>query len=350
MAIVAPDLGIDLGTSNTLVHVRKKGIQLNEPTLLIVAGNQRRTIKAIGQDALQLVGRTTGGDVAVRPLQDGMVKDFELTEAILRYFIRKAIGVSHLLKPRIYITVPSRVSPVEKRVIREAASSAGARRTAIHLIDKPFASAFGSGLPVFAPEGSMVVDVGGGTTEVAIISLGNIVTCGSVQCGGDAMDMAIVNHMQNAHHLLIGIPTAENIKISIGSAYDMAEPMTMEVKGHDMAQHGNRLPRAVTITSEEIRQALEKPVTSIVQVIRKTIDSCLPELAARLIDNGITMAGGGSILRGLDKLISEETGLAVTTGKDPLKAVVNGTGLMLEHANKLFSQPPNSMIGRGSRV
>ena len=341
------DVGIDLGTMNTLVYVKDRGIVLDEPSVVAINADTNK-VRAVGAEAKGMIGLTPENIRVVRPMKDGVIADAEVTDEMLRIFIRKATGRLKVMRPRVLIAVPSGITEVGIRAVRESAFSAGAR--SVQLVEEPLAAAVGVGLPVNEPDANMIIDIGGGTTEVAIISLGNIVTSGSVQCGGDAMDFAIVSHMQNAHRLLIGEPTAEAIKINLGSAYDMSEPMTMEVKGHDMAQHGNRLPRAVTITSEEIRQALERPVTSIVQVIRKTIDSCLPELAARLIDNGITMSGGGSMLRGLDKLISEETGLAVSIGKDPLKAVVNGTGLMLEHANKLFSQPPNSMIGRGTRI
>ena len=332
MAIVAPDLGIDLGTSNTLVHVRKKGIQLNEPTLLIVAGNQRRTIKAIGQDALQLVGRTTGGDVAVRPLQDGMVKDFELTEAILRYFIRKAIGVSHLLKPRIYITVPSRVSPVEKRVIREAASSAGARRTAIHLIDKPFASAFGSGLPVFAPEGSMVVDVGGGTTEVAVISLGGIVVARSIPMAGITMDSVIVDFIKHDHNRLIGDRMAEDIKIDWGSALPVKEERKVVVRGRDSI---TGLPQTVEISSLRIYEALHGPCLKILDTIREVLDKTPPELCGDILRKGIYLVGGGAQLYGLDRFLASELNLPVTLARDPMLCAAVGVGHMSNNADLL---------------
>ncbi len=332
MAIIAPDIGIDMGTSNTLVHVRKKGIQINEPTLLIVAGDQRRTIKAIGQDALQLVGRTTGGDVAVRPLQDGTVKDFELTEAILRYFIRKAIGVSHLLKPRVYVTVPSRVSPVEKRVIREAATSAGARKNAIHLIDKPFASAFGSGLPVFAPEGSMVVDVGGGTTEVAVISLGGIVLSRSIPMAGIMMDSVIVDFIKHDHNMLIGDRMAEDIKIDWGSALPVKEERKVMVRGRDLI---TGLPQTAEISSLRIYEALHGPCLKILDTIREVLDKTPPELCGDILRKGIYLVGGGAQLYGLDRFLASELNLPVTLAKYPMLSAATGVGHMADNSDLL---------------
>ncbi len=341
------DIGIDLGTMNTLIYVKNKGIVLDEPSVVAINADSNK-VRAVGSEAKAMIEITPENIRVVRPMRDGVIADAEVTDEMLRIFIRKATGKMKVMRPRVLIAVPSGITEVGLRAVRESALSAGARK--VQLVQEPFAAAIGSGLPVNDPDGNMIIDIGGGTTEVALICLGSIVVCSSVQCAGDAMDLAIVNHMQNVHHLLIGDPTAERIKIAIGSAYPLDEPMTMEVKGLDMAQHGNRLPRAVVINSEEIRQALERPISQIIQTVRHTIDASPPELSARLIDNGITLAGGGSQLRGLDKLISEETGLAVRVGKDPLKAVVNGTGLMLEHANQLFSQPTSSLIGKGKRV
>jgi rod shape-determining protein MreB len=332
MAIIAPDIGIDLGTSNTLVHVRRKGIQINEPTLLIVSGNERRTIKAIGQDALSLVGRTTGGDVAVRPLQDGTVKDFDLTEAILRYFIRKAIGVSHLIKPRLYITVPSRISPVEKRVIREAAASAGVRKNAIHLIDKPFASAYGSGLPVFSPEGSMVVDVGGGTTEVAVIALGGIVLSRSIPTAGIKMDAVIVDFIKHDHNMLIGDRMAEDIKIDWGSALPNKEERKVVVRGRDLI---TGLPQTAEISSNRFYEALHGPCLMILDTIREILDKTPPELCGDILRKGIYLVGGGAQLYSLDRFLASELNLPVTLARDPMLTAAVGVGNMAENAEIL---------------
>lgn len=332
MAIIAPDIGIDLGTSNTLVHVRRRGIQINEPTLLVVSGHEKRTIKAIGQDALALVGRTSAGDVAVRPLQDGTVKDFDLTEAILRYFIRKAIGVSHLVKPRMYITVPSRISPVEKRVIREAAASAGARKNAIHLIDKPFASAFGSGLPVFAPEGSMVVDVGGGTTEVAVVSLGGIVLSRSIPTAGIMMDSVIVDFIKHDHNMLIGDRMAEDIKIDWGSALPVKEERRVVVRGRDLI---TGLPQTAEISSLRIYEALHGPCLKILDTIREVLDKTPPELCGDILRKGIYLVGGGAQLYGLDRFLASELNLPVTLAKDPMLSAASGVGQMADNSDLL---------------
>jgi rod shape-determining protein MreB len=332
MAIIAPDIGIDLGTSNTLVYVRKRGIQINEPTLLVVSGSERRTIKAIGQDALALVGRTSAGDVAVRPLQDGTVKDFDLTEAILRYFIRKAIGVSHLVKPRVYITVPSRISPVEKRVIREAAISAGARKNAIHLIDKPFASAFGSGLPVFAPEGSMVVDIGGGTTEVAVIALGGIVLSRSIPFGGIRMDSVIVEFIKHDYNMLIGDRMAEDIKIDWGSALPGIEDRKVVVRGRDLI---TGLPQTAEIFSSRFYHALHGPCLKILDTIREILDKTPPELCSDILRKGIYLVGGGAQLYGFDRFLASELNLPVTLARDPMLTAVNGVGAMAERSDVL---------------
>lgn len=332
MAIIAPDIGIDLGTSNTLVHVRKRGIQINEPTLLVVSGTEKRTIKAIGQDALALVGRTSVGSIAVRPLQDGTVKDFDLTEAVLRYFIRKSIGVSHLVKPRMYITVPSRISPVEKRVIREAAISAGARKNAIHLIDKPFASAFGSGLPVFAPEGSMVVDIGGGTTEVAVIALGGIVLSRSIPSGGIKMDSVIVEFIKHDHNMLIGDRMAEDIKIDWGSALPSSDERKVVVRGRDLI---TGLPQTAEIASSRFYQALQGPCLKILDTIREILDKTPPELCSDIFRKGIYLVGGGAQLYGLDRFLASELGLPVTLARDPMLTAVNGVGTMAERSDLL---------------
>ena len=332
MAIIAPDIGIDLGTSNTLVHVRRRGIQINEPTLLVVSGTEKRTIKAIGQDALALVGRTSVGDIAVRPLQDGTVKDFDLAEAVLRYFIRKSIGVSHLVKPRMFITVPSRISPVERRVIKEAAISAGGRKNAIYLIDKPFASAFGSGLPVSSPVGSMVVDIGGGTTEVAVIALNGIVLSRSIPAGGINMDSVIVEFIKHDHNMLIGDRMAEDIKIDWGSALPSADDRKVVVRGRDLI---TGLPQTAEISSSRFYQALQGPCLKILETIRETLDKTPPELCGDILRKGIYLVGGGAQLYGLDRFLASELGLPVTLARDPMLTAVNGVGTMTERPETL---------------
>ena len=332
MAVIAPDLGIDLGTSNTLVYVRRKGIVINEPTLLIVSGSARRTIKSIGQDAKVLVGRTTGGDVAVRPLQDGTIKEYDMTESILRYFIRKAIGVSHLVRPRAFITVPCRISAVEKRVVREAALAAGIRRNAIHLIEKPFASAFGSGLPVFQPEGSMVVDIGGGTTEVAIISIGGIVASKSIMTGGIKMDEAVINYIKHNFNMLIGDRMAEDIKTDWGSALPMKEDRRVMIRGRDLI---TGLPQTAEMSASKIYEALHAPCRQILQAIRDVLDKAPPELAGDILRKGIYLMGGGSLLYGIDRYLANELGLPVLLAKDAMLCAAAGVGNLAENANLL---------------
>lgn len=339
MAIIAPDLGIDLGTSNTLVYVKGKGVVINEPTLLIVSGTGRRSIKSIGQDAKVLVGRTSGGDVAVRPLQDGTIKEYDMTESILRYFIRKAIGVSHLMKPRAFITIPCRISAVEKRVVREAALAAGIRRNAIHLIEKPFASAFGSGLPVFQPEGSMVVDIGGGTTEVAIISIGGIVASKSVLTGGIKMDEAIINYIKHDYNMLIGDRMAEDVKIDWGSALPIKEDRKVMIRGRDII---TGLPQTAEITSTKIYEALSGPCKLILKAIREVLDKAPPELAGDIMRKGIFLMGGGSQLYGVDRYLASELGLPTMLAKDPMLCAAVGVGHLAENSNLL------PRIGRSS--
>ncbi|NLZ89266.1 MAG: rod shape-determining protein [Clostridiales bacterium] len=332
MAIIAPDLGIDLGTSNTLVFVRKKGILINEPTLLVVSGGARRTIKAIGQDARVLVGRTTGGDVAVRPLQDGTIKEYDMTESILRYFIRKAIGVSHLVKPRAFITIPCRISAVEKRVIREASIAAGIRRNAVHLIEKPFASAYGSGLNVFEPEGNMVVDIGGGTTEVALISIGGVVGSKSISTGGIRMDEAIVEYIKHDYNMLIGDQKAEDVKIDWGSALPFKEERKVLIRGRDII---TGLPQTAEITTTRIYEALQAPCRQILKAIRDVLDKAPPELAGDILRKGIYLMGGGAQLYGLDVFLATELGLPVTIAKDPMLCAAIGVGNLAENASLL---------------
>lgn len=332
MPIIAPDIGIDLGTSNTLVYVSRKGILINEPTLLIVSGGSKRTLRAIGADARALVGRTTGGDVAVRPLRDGTVKEYEMTETILRYFVRKAIGVSQLIKPRVFITVPCHISPVERRVVREAALNAGARKNAVHLIDKPFASAYGSGLPVFQPEGSMVVDIGGGTTEVAIISIGGIVCSRSIKVGGIKMDEAIIEFIRHDYNMLIGDRMAEDLKTDWGSALPVKEDRKVMIRGRDLI---TGLPQTAEITSSKIYDALQGPLNKILQAITSVLEKAPPELAGDVLRKGIYLMGGGSQLYGIEHYLASELGLPVILAKDPMICAVNGVGNLAENAELL---------------
>ena len=323
------DIGIDLGTANTLVYVKDRGIVLREPSVVAIQQGSNRVL-AVGEEAKRMLGRTPGNIVAIRPMKAGVIADFEVTEAMLRYFIRKAHNRKWVVRPRIIISVPSGITEVEKRAVKDSASHAGARE--VYLIEEPMAAAIGVGLPVQEPAGNMIVDMGGGTTEVAIISLAGIVLSRSVRVGGDEMDEAIVQYLKRVYNLMIGERTAEEIKITIGSAYPLGEEMSTEVKGRDLVAG---LPKTLTITSEEIREALQEPVSAIVEAIRITLERCPPELSSDLVDRGIVLAGGTSQLRGMDKLIAEQTGLPVHVAEDPLSAVAEGTGVVLHELNFL---------------
>jgi rod shape-determining protein MreB and related proteins len=323
------DIGIDLGTANTLVYVKDRGIVLREPSVVAIQQGTSRVL-AVGEEAKRMLGRTPGNIIAIRPMKAGVIADFEVTEAMLRYFIRKAHNRKWVVRPRIIISVPSGITEVEKRAVKDSATHAGARE--VYLIEEPMAAAIGVGLPVQEPAGNMIVDMGGGTTEVAIISLAGIVLSRSVRVGGDEMDEAIVQYMKRVYNLMIGERTAEEIKITIGSGYPLGEEMSMEVKGRDLVAG---LPKTLTITSEEIREALQEPVSAIVEAIRITLERCPPELSSDLVDRGIVLAGGTSQLRGLDKLIAEQTGLPVHVAEDPLSAVAEGTGVVLHELNFL---------------
>lgn len=323
------DIGIDLGTANTLVYVKDRGIVLREPSVVAIQQGSNRVL-AVGEEAKRMLGRTPGNIVAIRPMKAGVIADFEVTEAMLRYFIRKAHNRKWVVRPRIIISVPSGITEVEKRAVKDSATHAGARE--VYLIEEPMAAAIGVGLPVQEPAGNMIVDMGGGTTEVAIISLAGIVLSRSVRVGGDEMDEAIVQYLKRVYNLMIGERTAEEIKITIGSAYPLGEEMSTEVKGRDLVAG---LPKTLTITSEEIREALQEPVSAIVEAIRITLERCPPELSSDLVDRGIVLAGGTSQLRGLDKLIAEQTGLPVHVAEDPLSAVAEGTGVVLHELNFL---------------
>jgi rod shape-determining protein MreB len=323
------DIGIDLGTANTLVYVKDRGIMLREPSVVAIQQGTHRVL-AVGEEAKRMLGRTPGNIVAIRPMKAGVIADFEVTEAMLRYFIRKAHNRKWIVRPRIIISVPSGITEVEKRAVRDSAEAAGARE--VYLIEEPMAAAIGVGLPVQEPAGNMIVDMGGGTTEVAIISLAGIVISRSVRVGGDEMDEAIVQYLKRVYNLMIGERTAEEIKIAIGSAYPLGEEMSYEVKGRDLVAG---LPKTLTITSDEVREALQEPVSAIIEAIRITLERCPPELSSDLVDRGIVLAGGTSQLRGLDKLIAEHTGLPVHVAEDPLVAVAEGTGVVLHELNFL---------------
>ena len=317
------DLGIDLGTANSLVYVKDRGIVLREPSVVAIQTGTNRVL-AVGEEAKRMLGRTPGNITAIRPMKDGVIADFEITEAMLRYFIRKVQNNRIMVRPRIIISVPSGITEVEKRAVKDSATHAGARE--VYLIEEPMAAAIGVGLPVQEPAGNMIVDIGGGTTEVALISLAGIVLCRSVRVGGDEMDEAIIQYMKRVYNLMIGERSAEQIKISVGSAYPLPEETSMEVKGRDLVAG---LPKTLTLTSEEVREALHEPIMTIIEAIRFTLERCPPELAADLVDRGIVLTGGGALLRGIDKLVAEQTGLPVHVADDPLSAVAEGTGMVL---------------------
>jgi rod shape-determining protein MreB len=324
------DMGIDLGTANTLVYVKGKGIVLCEPSVVAIQQGKNNVL-AVGEEAKNMLGKTPGTITAIRPLKDGVIADFEVTECMLRYFITKVHNRRFGIAPRVVIGVPSGITAVEIRAVKDSAEHAGAR-TPVHLIEEPMAAAIGVGLPIQEPAGNMIVDIGGGTSEVAIISLSGIVYCKSVRVGGDEFDEAIIQYLKRAYNLMIGERTAEKIKIQIGSAYPLKEELTIEVKGRDLVAG---LPKTITINSEEVREALMEPISTIVDAVRITLERCPPELAADLVDRGIVMAGGGALLRGIDKLLSEETGLPVHIAEDPLSAVAMGTGKVLDHLDLL---------------
>lgn len=317
------DIGIDLGTANSLVYVKDRGIVLREPSVVAIQTGTNRVL-AVGNEAKRMLGRTPGNITAIRPMKDGVIADFEITEAMLRYFIRKVQSNRMMIRPRIIISVPSGITEVEKRAVKDSATHAGARE--VYLIEEPMAAAIGVGLPVQEPAGNMIVDIGGGTTEVALISLAGIVFSRSVRVGGDEMDEAIIQYMKRVYNLMIGERTAEQIKISIGSAYPLPEETSMEVKGRDLVAG---LPKTMTLTTEEVREALHEPISTIVEAVRFTLERSPPELSADLVDRGMVLAGGGALLRGIDKLIAEQTGLPVHVADDPLSAVAEGTGMVL---------------------
>ena len=323
------DLAIDLGTATTLIYVKGKGIVSCEPSVVAVQRDSKKVL-AVGREAKEMLGRTPGNIQAVRPLRDGVIADFEITEAMLRYFIARAHNRRTLVKPRIIICVPFGITEVEKRAVKESAEGAGARE--VYLIEEPMAAAIGAGLPITEPSGNMVVDIGGGTTEVAVISLAGIVYSQSVRVGGDKMDESIMAYMKRKYNMAIGEQTAERIKITIGNAYPLEQQLTMEVKGRDMVAG---IPKTVVVNSDEIRDALQEPTNAIVEAVLIALERTPPELAADIVDKGIVLTGGGSLLKNLDVLLREETGLPVMVCDDPISAVVLGSGKALDHLELL---------------
>ena len=332
LGLFSNELAIDLGTANTCVYVKGKGIVLNEPSVVAVRKDVKGGSKvlAVGREAKMMLGRTPGNIVAIRPMKDGVIADFEITEAMLRHFIRKVHNRTTLVRPRIIVAVPSGITQVEKRAVRESAESAGARE--VFLIEEPMAAAIGAELPITEPTSNMVVDIGGGTTEVAVISLAGIVYSKSVRVGGDKMDEAILQHIKRKYNLLIGLSTAEIIKTTIGNAYPSDTLETIEVKGRDLV---TGIPKILTIDSDEVRKSITEQVESIVETVRIALEQTPPELAADIVDKGIVLAGGGSLLKNLDILVREETKLPITVTKDPLTTVVLGSGRALDNINML---------------
>lgn len=319
------DLAIDLGTANTLVYLRGKGIVCNEPSVVVYKRDDKRII-AVGAEAKRMLGKTPQNVVAIRPVKEGVIADFDATGEMLKYFIKKVHDRKTFIAPRIVIGVPSGITQVEQRAVKDAAQASGARE--VYLIEEPMAAAVGVGLPVSEPSGNIIVDIGGGTTDVAVISLGGIVYSKAVRVAGDKMDEAIISYLKRKYNVLVGERTAEQIKIEIGSAFKMdSQQRTMEIKGRDLL---SGVPKSVVVTEDEIREALKEPVSFIVDTVKTTLENTPPELAADIVDRGIVLAGGGALLRGLDRLISEETGVPVIVADDPLTAVVRGAGKMLD--------------------
>ena len=323
------DIGIDLGTANTLVYLRGKGIIMREPSVVAV-DTKTDEVRSVGHEAKAVIGRTPGSIMAVRPLKDGVIADFDITANMLARFIKKVCGNSMFFRPRVVICIPSGVTEVERRAVKEASLKAGARQ--VRVIEEPMAAAIGAGLPISEPSGSMVVDIGGGTSEVAVISLGGIVAARSVRVGGDEFDQAIIAYIKRKYNLLIGERTAEQIKIEIGSAYELEEEKEMEIKGRNLV---DGLPKNITVHSEEIRDALAESLQKVVDAIKETLERTPPELSADIIDHGIMLTGGGALLRGLDELVHRETGIDVHVAETPLDCVAAGTGAVLDHIDLL---------------
>lgn len=329
LGMFSSDMGIDLGTASTLVYLKGEGIVLCEPSVVAIEAGTNNVL-AVGEEAKRMLGRTPGNIIAIRPMRDGVIADFEITESMLRYFIKKVHNSRRLVRPRVVIAVPSGITEVEKRAVKDSALHAGARE--VFMLEEPVAASIGVGLPIQEPSGNMVIDIGGGTTEMAVISLAGVVFSKSIRIGGDEMDDAIINYLKRTYNLMIGERTAEEIKIRIGSGYPLEEELTMEVRGRDLVAG---LPKMITVTSEEIREALAEPIAQIIEAVRITLERTPPELSADLIEKGLIMAGGGCLLRGIDKLIAEETGLPVHLADDPLTAVALGTGKVLSELKYL---------------
>ena len=338
MSLFSSDMAIDLGTAHTLVYVQGKGIVLNEPSVVAIERHSNK-ILAVGVEAKRMVGRTPGNISAIRPMKEGVIADFEMAERMLRYFITKVHNRTAFVRPRIIIGVPSRITQVEQRAVKESAELAGARE--VYLIEEPVAAAIGAGLPITEPSGNMVVDVGGGTTDIAVISLGGIVYSESVKVAGDQMDSAIINHVKREHNLLIGEHMAERVKLGIGSAYPLEEKAQMMVKGRDLV---SGIPRTIALEDGEVREALQECLTAIVSAIKLALEHTPPELAGDIVDRGIVLTGGGALLRGLDARLREETGLPIVNVDDPLTSVVLGVGKTLEELTLLRSVSSMSTV------
>ena len=323
LSFLSSDLAIDLGTANTLVYARAKGIVVAEPSIVAV-NTVTGKVEAVGKDAKEMLGRTPGKIVAIRPMKDGVIADFEITEKMLSHFIRKAHNRNTFVRPRIIIGIPSEVTQVEKRAVKDSALKAKASE--VYLVDQAMAAAIGAGLPITEPSGNMVVDIGGGTTDIAVISLAGIVYSKSVRVAGNEMDEAVIQYIKKKYNLLIGERSAEQIKLEVGSAFPLDEPLTMEIKGRDLIEG---IPKTLTVTDAEIREALAEPISIIVNAVRVALERTPPELSADIVDRGIVLTGGGSLLKNLDRLLREETGLPVSVAEDPLSSVVLGTGKML---------------------
>jgi len=329
LSFLGRDMAVDLGTANTLVYVRGRGVVLNEPS--VVAINTNTTgILAVGTEAKRMIGRTPGNIVAIRPLKDGVIADFDVTERMLRYFIQKVHKRRHFAKPRIVICVPSGITGVEQRAVKDAGYQAGARK--VYIIEEPMAAAIGAGLPVHEPTGNMVVDIGGGTTEVAVISLGGIVTSQSIRTGGDELDAAIISYVKKEYSLMLGERTAEEIKMAIGSAFPAPDEPQAEIRGRDLV---SGLPKTIIVTAEEIRKAIEEPVNQIVDAVKSTLDKCPPELSGDVMDRGIVLTGGGALLRGLDERLKHETAMPIQIADNPLHSVAIGSGKCVEEFEAL---------------
>ena len=329
---LSKDMGIDLGTANTLIYIKGKGIILREPSVVAIRNDSTKNVLAVGNDAKKMIGRTPGNITAIRPLKDGVIADFDVTQSMMKHFIRKAFSKGSFVRPRIVVCYPSGVTQVERNAIEEATYQAGAKN--VYLLPEPMAAAIGAGLPVEEPTGSMVVDIGGGTTDIAIISLGGIVTSKSLRIAGDELDQAIAAYIKREYSLMIGERTSELIKIEIGSAFSDEEEKTMDIRGRDLV---TGLPKTLSISSVEIREALSEPVNAIIDAIKSTLEKTPPELAADIMDKGIIITGGGALLNGIDKLIIKETNMPVSIAENPLDCVAIGTGKALDNIDKLGS-------------